>query len=49
LSREGSCDTGRVARVTTFGSHNAIIPEVTGQHEFLLAPDDPLREGFILR
>jgi proline racemase len=32
-----------------------VIPEVTGsawitgRHEFLIAPDDPLREGFILR
>jgi trans-L-3-hydroxyproline dehydratase len=51
----GTRFTGRVARATTFGPHAAVIPEVsgsawiTGQHEFLIAPDDPLREGFILR
>jgi proline racemase len=47
--------TGQVLRETTFGPHSAIIPEVsgrawiTGRHEFLIAPDDPLREGFVLR
>jgi trans-L-3-hydroxyproline dehydratase len=51
----GTRFTGRVARAMLFGSHNAVIPEVsgsawiTGQHEFLIAPDDPLREGFMLR
>jgi trans-L-3-hydroxyproline dehydratase len=51
----GTTFTGRVARTTTFGDYAAVIPEVTGQawitgrHEFLIAPDDPLREGFILR
>jgi trans-L-3-hydroxyproline dehydratase len=51
----GTQFTGRVARATTFGPHAAVIPEVTGsawitgRHEFLIAPDDPLREGFILR
>ena len=34
---------------------SAIVPEVagrawiTGRHEFLLAPDDPLRDGFLIR
>lgn len=51
----GTTFTGRVARATTFGEYPAVIPEVTGnawitgRHEFLIAPDDPLREGFILR
>jgi proline racemase len=37
------------------GGLPAVIPEVsgtahiTGRHEFLIDPDDPLREGFILR
>lgn len=51
----GSRFTGRVGETTTFGPHPAIIPEVegtayiTGRHEFLIDPTDPLREGFILR
>ena len=46
---------GRIVETTTYGPHPAIIPEVegsayiTGRHEFLLDPADPLREGFILR
>ena len=51
----GTRFTGRVLRTTTFGGHEAIVPEVegrawiTGRNEFLIVPDDPLREGFILR
>jgi trans-L-3-hydroxyproline dehydratase len=51
----GTAFTGRVAETTTLGSLPAVIPEVsgtahiTGRHEFLIDPDDPLREGFILR
>jgi trans-L-3-hydroxyproline dehydratase len=51
----GSRFTGRVVRTTTFGPHPAIIPEVegtahiTGRHEFVIDPADPLRDGFILR
>ncbi len=51
----GSRFTGRVVETTTFGPHPAVIPEVegtayiTGRHEFLLDPDDPLKDGFILR
>ena len=51
----GSRFTGRVVQTTTYGPHHAIIPEVegtahiTGRHEFLIDPSDPLREGFILR
>ena len=46
---------GRVVETTTFGPHPAVIPEVegqaylTGRHEFVLDPADPLRDGFILR
>ena len=51
----GSRFAGRVIATTPFGPHAAIIPEVTGsayitgRHEFLIDPDDPLRAGFILR
>ncbi len=51
----GTRFTGRVVATTTFGPHAAIIPEVegtahiTGRHEFLIDPNDPLRNGFILR
>ena len=51
----GSRFTGRVVDVTTFGPHTAVIPEVegsaylTGRHEFFIDPEDPLRNGFILR
>jgi len=51
----GTRFTGRVVRETTFGEYAAVIPEVegsayiTGRHEFLIAPNDPLKDGFILR
>jgi len=51
----GSRFTGRIVETTTFGPYPAIIPEVegtahiTGRHEFLIDPDDPWRDGFILR
>lgn len=51
----GTVFEGRVAETLAFGPHQAVIPEVqgtahvTGQHEFLINPDDPLKDGFILR
>lgn len=51
----GTPFTGRVAEETRVGSLAAIIPEVggtayiTGKHTFLIDPDDPLKDGFILR
>jgi trans-L-3-hydroxyproline dehydratase len=51
----GSRFSGRVIKKTTFGPHAAVIPEVegtahiTGRHEFLIDPDDPLKKGFIFR
>ena len=51
----GSRFGGRVVGTTTFGPYPAVIPEVegtahiTGRHEFLIDPGDPLRQGFILR
>ncbi len=50
----GSSFTGKVIESTTFGPHAAIIPEVegrafiTGMHDFLIDPTDPLKDGFIL-
>ena len=51
----GTRFTGRAVRETRFGDYSAIVPEVegsawiTGRHEFLIAPDDPQRDGFMLR
>lgn len=51
----GTRFTGRVIGTTTFGEYQAVIPEIegsafiVGRHEFLIDPDDPLRDGFILR
>jgi trans-L-3-hydroxyproline dehydratase len=51
----GTRFTGRMVGTTAFGAHPAIIPEIegsaciTGRHEFLIDPADPLRDGFILR
>lgn len=44
-----------VKQVTKFGNFDAVIPKVTGtahitgKHEFLIDPDDPLKNGFIFR
>jgi len=51
----GSVMTVAAVETTRFGPHDAIIPEVsgtasiTGRNEFYFDPDDPFREGFILR
>ena len=51
----GSIFTGSVIEEIDFGPFKAIIPEVegeafiTGQHTFLIDPDDPYKEGFFLR
>lgn len=51
----GTRFSGRIIKTTRFGTYPAVIPEVegsayiTGRHEFLIDPEDPLREGFILR
>ena len=45
----------RVVSTESFGSYDAVVPEVegtafiTGRHEFLLDPRDPLPQGFFLR
>lgn len=51
----GSRFIGKVAATTQFGPHTAVVPEVegrafiTGKNEFWIDPEDPLKEGFILR
>lgn len=51
----GTCFNGKVVKTTTFASYQAVISEVegtayiTGKHEFLIDPADPLKYGFILR
>ena len=51
----GTRFTGRVKKTAAFGPHDAVVPQVegeasiTGRHEFLIDPDDPLKKGFVLR
>jgi trans-L-3-hydroxyproline dehydratase len=51
----GSRFTGSIAEVTTVGAFEAIVPEVegtayiTGRHEFVFDPADPLGDGFLVR
>jgi trans-L-3-hydroxyproline dehydratase len=51
----GTRFSGRIIQETTFGPHAAVIPQIegsahiTGRHEFLIDPEDPLKAGFILR
>src|SRR5215204_2422880 len=51
----GSTMTVEVVESTKFGDYDAVVPEVsgtafiTGKSEFYFDPDDPFREGFILR
>ncbi len=51
----GTRFTGRVVRETAVGPYAAVVPEVTGQafitgfHTFVVDPEDPLGNGFLLR
>ena len=51
----GSTFSVKVDRLTSFGQYEAVIPEVsgnafiTGKNTFWINPDDPLKDGFILR
>jgi trans-L-3-hydroxyproline dehydratase len=51
----GTRFSGRIAREMKWEGYDAVVPEVegsawiTGRNEILIAPDDPLAEGFILR
>lgn len=51
----GTVFTGSVVEETSFGPHKAVIPQVeghawiNGKAEFYIDPNDPLKDGFILR
>ena len=51
----GTCFTGSIHDTVNFEGYDAVIPSVegtahiTGKHEFLIDPDDPLKHGFFLR
>lgn len=51
----GTTFGGRVVRTCRVGPHDAVVPRVsgsahlTGRSEWFLDPDDPLRDGFLLR
>jgi trans-L-3-hydroxyproline dehydratase len=51
----GTRFTGRIEREIRWEGYDAVVPEIegsawiTGRSELLIAPDDPLLEGFILR
>ncbi|MFB6221016.1 MAG: proline racemase family protein [Halolamina sp.] len=51
----GSTFVGRVRERVSFGGYDAIVPEitgsahVTGRSEFVVDPEDPFGEGFLLR
>jgi len=53
-SMTGTTFTGRVAGRTMVGEYSAIVPEIqgsawiTGEHTFVVDPDDPLAMGFTL-
>ena len=53
--RRGYQEMARALAAAEFGTHPAVVPEVggnasiTGRHEFLIDPEDPLRDGFFLR
>jgi trans-L-3-hydroxyproline dehydratase len=46
--------TGRLTGRTTVGEHEAIVTEIsgsawiTGEHTFVIQPDDPLKNGFLI-
>jgi len=50
----GSTFSVKVVKTTSFGSYDAVIPEVsgnayiTGNNTFWINPEDPLRKGFII-
>ena len=51
----GTKFTCKAIKEIEYGGHNAVIPEVegkafiSGKNEFIIDPDDPLKNGFILR
>jgi proline racemase len=51
----GSTFEGQVAELTKVGRYEAVVPKVsgsaaiTGRHEFIIDPEDPLGAGFLVR
>jgi trans-L-3-hydroxyproline dehydratase len=51
----GSTMSVKLVEATSFGPHEAVVPEVSGtasiigRHEFCFDPEDPFRNGFIFR
>lgn len=51
----GTTFTGKVVEAVAVGGQAAVVPEIggsafiTGRHEFLVDPADPLQEGFLIR
>jgi len=51
----GSIFHGKIISETNYGPHTAVIPEVTGtahitgEHTFIIDPNDPMRVGFLVR
>jgi len=51
----GTTFSAEILGTTTFGPYHAVIPKVTGSanitgvNEWLIDPEDPLRDGFVLR
>ena len=50
----GTTFVARAVETTTVGNLPAVIPEITGRayvtglHQFVVDPDDPLKQGFLL-
>lgn len=51
----GTVFRGEIAKEETYGEYDAIIPKITGsahitgRNEFVIDPEDPLRDGFFIR
>ena len=51
----GTCMTVKVVNTVDYGGYDAVIPEVTGtaaitgQNQLCFNPDDPRKDGFLLR
>jgi len=51
----GTTFTGEIVAETTFGPYQAVVPRVSGtayivgRSEWVIDPDDPLGQGFLLR
>ena len=51
----GSVFHGKVIEEVAYGKHTAVIPEVlgtahiTGEHTFIIDPNDPMKDGFLVK